>query len=134
MRLALCHIPGCQDTAGSRGFMCVDHWALVPKGLKLRHQAACRAFRRHVKNGAPPPEHVWPHRTGTECIEYVLLLLWVHFFPVPESCERWLPERCCLCPLCSQARRAAPIAYGWRRFINTRARLIPPESVASSGA
>jgi hypothetical protein len=119
MLVARCHIPRCEDTAGRRGFMCPTHWALVPKTLQLRYQAAYRAWSGRSR-ASTPPGYAKPWETGAECIRIVLFLLWSHAFPVPPECQSRL-FGACPCPLCSQARAVAPPAFAARRYTDTRA-------------
>lgn len=124
MLLARCHIPGCLDTAGRRGFLCAEHWALVPKGLKLRNRVAVRAYDAAGRERQLPPAHAWPWETGAACIEAVLVQLWHGAFPCPEPCSS--PANCG-CPICAQARAVAPQAYAARRYVETATRSGPGE-------
>ena len=105
------------DTAGKRGFMCPLHWAMVPKSLQLRHQVAYRAWRKGAR--AEAMKYARPWETGADCINVVLCLLWAHAFPAAPGCTGSVVQSC-PCPLHSQARAVAAVAFERRRYVDTR--------------
>lgn len=110
MLVARCHIPGCRDTCGRRGYLCPTHGRYVPHALRVR----LTALEKQARQG----------KRGAECAEaqvlsirLVLLELWLGAFPVPPMHRTTLD---CTCPLCEQARRTAPRAHALRRYVDTR--------------
>lgn len=98
--------------------MCPGHWALVPKTQQLRSLVTGRAFRRALRG---THMRTLAYRAHVEecvrCVEVVLLALWEMGFPWPPTHRQ--EARDCACPLCEQARRVAPKAYGTRRWVDT---------------
>lgn len=113
MLVACCHIPGCRETCGARGWLCHRHGALLPPWLRQQLKESARAARSDIQRGRTHSE--WQVRA----LAWVLVELWVLTFPVPPEHVDTQHGRLrgCPCPLCQQAARLAVRAHADRRYV-----------------